>query len=196
MKNINSVKYPIIVAITGASGMLYAFWLIEILDAKAIPLNLIITLTARKIITNELSKKDADFIFTGAKAERHDPLKFESELASGSNKSRGMVIVPASMGTIGRIACGVSDNLVVRAADVHLKERRKLIIVPRETPLNRIHLENLLKLNDAGAVILPAMPSFYSRPKTLVELADTIVARILDHLDIEHNLDVGYHPDK
>jgi len=186
--------HPIIIAITGASGMIYAYRLIEILESGKIPMHLIITPTAKRLIDIELSHENANFIFSGAKATRHDSSNLETGIASGSNLTGGMVIIPASMGTIGRIASGATENLVTRVADVHLKERRKLIIVSRETPLNRIHLENLLKLNDAGALILPAMPSFYSKPKTLNELADTVVARVLDHLDIEHDLGVRYSP--
>jgi len=187
-------KYPIIIAITGASGMIYAHRLVEILDYGKISMHLIITPTARRIIETELADKNANFILKKVKATRHDSSNLETEIASGSHKTGGMVIIPASMGTIGRIASGATENLITRVADVHLKERRKLIIVSRETPLNRIHLENLLRLNDAGAVIMPAMPSFYSKPKTIEELADTVVARVLDHLDIEHDLDVRYSP--
>jgi 4-hydroxy-3-polyprenylbenzoate decarboxylase len=107
---------------------------------------------------------------------------------SGSAKFDAMVIIPASMGTIGRIAHGGSDSTVARAADVFLKERRKLILVPREAPYNLIHLRNLATLTEAGATIIPASPSFYSKPKTVVELVDTIIARVLDHLGVEHKL--------
>ena len=99
-----------------------------------------------------------------------------------------MIIIPASMGTVGRIATGVSDSTVARAADVFLKERRQLILVPREAPYNLIHLRNLIALTEAGATIIPASPSFYSQPQTITGLVDTIVARVLDHLGIEHQL--------
>ena len=107
---------------------------------------------------------------------------------SGSAKFDAMVVIPASMGTIGRIAHGFSDSTVARAADVFLKERRKLILVPREAPYNLIHLRNMATLTEAGATIIPASPSFYSKPKTITELVDTIIARVLDHLGIEHKL--------
>jgi 4-hydroxy-3-polyprenylbenzoate decarboxylase len=99
-----------------------------------------------------------------------------------------MVVIPASMGTIGRVANGASDSTVARAADVFLKERRKLIFVPRESPYNLIHLRNMATLTEAGATIIPASPSFYSKPKTITEVVDTIIARVLDHLGIEHKL--------
>lgn len=190
----SKAKYPLIIAITGASGMIYAHRLIEILNRENFPMHLIITSTAIRIIQTELTTNQADFLLKKANATRHDSSHLESEIASGSHLTSGMVIIPASMGTIGRIASGTTENLVTRVADVHLKERRKLIIVSRETPLNRIHLENLLKLNDAGALIMPATPSFYSKPKTILDLVDTIIARILDHFQIEHNLNIRYSP--
>ena len=107
---------------------------------------------------------------------------------SGSSKFDAMVVIPASMGTIGRVANGVSDTTVARAADVFLKERRKLIFVPRESPYNLIHLRNMATLTEAGATIIPACPSFYNKPKTVTEVVDTIVARVLDHLGIDHKL--------
>lgn len=109
-------------------------------------------------------------------------------LASGSNAPRAMVICPCSMGTVASIAAGLADNLIERAADVVLKERRRLVIVPRETPFSTLHLENMLKLSRNGAVILPANPGFYLRPQSVNELVDFIVARVLDHLDIDNDL--------
>jgi len=187
---------PYVIAITGASGMIYASRLVEKLDSQGISMHLVITPTARGIIKRELPGGRAKFLLEDTRFSRHDPSDFSAVIASGSFRTSGMVIVPASMGTIGRIASGTSDNLVIRTADVHLKERRKLIIVPRETPLNRIHLENMLKLNDAGAVILPAMPSFYSGPDSIDILADTIVIRILDHLGLSFDSEVRYHVDE
>ena len=112
----------------------------------------------------------------------------DAPIASGSFQCGGMVVAPCSMGTLGRIAGGISGSLIERAADVMLKERRKLILVPRETPLNAIHLENMLRLSHAGAVILPAMPGFYHCPERVSELVDFIVARILDHLEVPNDL--------
>jgi 4-hydroxy-3-polyprenylbenzoate decarboxylase len=113
---------------------------------------------------------------------------FMAPVASGSAGGDAMVIVPASMGMVGRLAAGVSNSLIERAADVTLKERRPLIVVPRETPFHTIHLRNLLTLSEAGAVVLPAMPAFYTRPRSLQDIADFIAARILDQLGIEHHL--------
>jgi 4-hydroxy-3-polyprenylbenzoate decarboxylase len=185
-----------VIAITGASGMIYAHRLLQLLKKEKSEIHLVITKTAVQIIGHELKPKQAEFVLKDAGFIRHDPEKYSSVIASGSHKTSGMVVVPASMGTVGRIASGTSDNLVVRAADVHLKEKRKLIIVPRETPLNAIHLENMLKLDRAGAIILPAMPSFYSGMHTVEGLVDTVVARVLDHLGIGHDLDVKYKPGK
>jgi 4-hydroxy-3-polyprenylbenzoate decarboxylase len=113
---------------------------------------------------------------------------YRAPFASGSAGWEAMAIVPCSMGTAARIAHGISDTLLTRAADVMLKERRKLIVVPRETPLSVIHLENLATLARAGTVVLPAMPSFYSKPRSLDEMVDTVIARVLDHLGLDHRL--------
>lgn len=119
---------------------------------------------------------------------RHALRSMNAPFASGSNAFDAMVVIPCTMGTLGRIAHGVSDDVLLRAADVMLKERRTLILVPRETPLNLIHVKNLELLLLAGATVLPANPSFYSRPKTLMEAVDTVVARVLDHLGVQHTL--------
>ena len=113
---------------------------------------------------------------------------FWESAASGSAAADGMIVVPCSMGTIGRIAAGLSGNLLERAADVMLKERHPLVLVPRETPFNTLHLENLLRLSRAGAVVLPAMPGFYHAPETIDDLVDFVVGKVLDQLDIEHSL--------
>lgn len=109
-------------------------------------------------------------------------------VASGSNPADAMVVCPCTMGTLAAIACGLSDSLIERAADVMLKERRPLLLVPRETPLSAVHLENMLRLAQAGAVILPANPGFYHHPKSVSDLVDFVVARVLDHLGVEHTL--------
>lgn len=118
----------------------------------------------------------------------HGINNYAAGIASGSFRTRGMVICPCSMGTLSSVACGASTNLIQRAADVHLKERRPLILVPRETPLGLIALENMARLTQAGAVILPAMPGFYLQPATIGDLVDFVVARICDHLQIDHQL--------
>ncbi|MEP6924592.1 MAG: flavin prenyltransferase UbiX [Pyrinomonadaceae bacterium] len=188
------------VAITGASGTIYAqrtlFYLANSGAVKTI--NLIVSGTAGVVAqvetgTNVLREPSTE------KINEWIGLPPDSELirfwrldnlaakpASGSNKQEGMIVVPCSMGTLGAIASGAGTNLIHRAADVCLKERRKLVIVPRETPYNIIHLENMLKLSHAGAQILPASPGFYHKPNTIIELVDHLVFRILDQFDIPH----------
>jgi 4-hydroxy-3-polyprenylbenzoate decarboxylase len=119
---------------------------------------------------------------------QHDADNFFSPPASGSFKHSGMVIAPCSMKTLSAISTGLADNLITRSADICLKEKRPLIIVPRETPLSTIHLKNMQRVSSAGAVVLPAMPGFYSRPETIQDMVDFVVARILNQLNIEHNL--------
>lgn len=189
------------VAITGASGTIYAeralFWLARSETVKTI--NLIASGTAGIVAqvetnTNALREPTTEKIndWLGLPVDsklirfwRLDNLA--AKPASGSNKQAGMIIVPCSMGTLGAIASGAGTNLIHRAADVCLKEGRKLVLVPRETPLNAIHLENMLKLAHAGARILPASPGFYHKPDSIVELVDHLVFRILDQFDIEHS---------
>ena len=119
---------------------------------------------------------------------RHNLRSMNAPFASGSNAFDSMVVIPCTMGTLGRIAHGISDDVLLRGADVMLKERRKLILVPRETPLNLVHIKNFELLVLAGAIILPANPSFYAQPKSIEEAADTVVARVLDHLGVSHQL--------
>lgn len=178
--NIDNKKHPknIIVAITGASGAIYARRLLEKLrevDPAPGEIAVIFSATAIQIWENELGEKPV--ILPPAKG--YDNNSFLAPFASGSADYGTMIICPASMGTIGRIANGTSDDLIARAADVVLKERRRLIIVPRETPFNLIHLRNMETLTLAGAVICPASPSFYSKPTNINALVDTVVYRIL-----------------
>ena len=178
----------ILVAITGASGALYAQRLLDNLAPTRHELHVVLSQYAQAVIMEEL----AGGLRLPAGAALHSLRSMQAPFASGSNAPEAMVIIPCSMGTLGRIAHGLSQDLLLRAADVVLKERRKLVLVPRETPLNLVHLKNIELLLLAGATILPANPSFYSRPQTVEQVADTVVARILDHLGIEHRLGVRW----
>lgn len=190
----------ITVAITGASGTIYAHRTLQMLALSGVveTINLIMSDTAAVVAQVEMgvNLRGADAakinswlgIATDSKIIRFWRLdNFAAKPSSGSNKQAGMIIIPCSMGTIGAIASGAGTNLIHRAADVCLKERRRLIIVPRETPFNAIHLENMLKLTHAGASILPASPGFYHRPKTIDDLIEHFCFRILDQFDIPHS---------
>ena len=187
-------------AITGASGSIYAHRTLQMLAAsdRVETINLIISGTAITVAQVEMgfNLKDPDTakinewlgLPSDSRLIRYWRLdNFAAKPSSGSNKQAGMIIVPCSMGTMGAIASGAGTNLIHRAADVCLKERRRLVLVPRETPYNAIHLENMLKLTHAGASILPASPGFYHRPKTIDELVDHLCFRILDQFDIPHS---------
>jgi len=166
------------VAVTGASGAIYAKILLKklrTLKEQIEEVGIIFSANAQEIWQYELEEK-----FTPAARERvYEKNDFYASFASGSSGFDSMIICPCSMGTLGRIARGISDDLLTRTADVMLKERRELILVPRETPYNLIHIENMQKLTLAGAVICPATPSFYSRPKTIEQVAETVVDRVL-----------------
>jgi 4-hydroxy-3-polyprenylbenzoate decarboxylase len=186
---------PIVVAITGASGAPYAVRLLEQLLAADRPVWLIVTSHGLRLLHTELDIDSVDALKkrVGADAWRRLVQVYEdadrgAAPASGSARNAGMVICPCSMGTLSAISVGASRSLVERAADVMLKERRPLVLVPRETPLSAIHLQNMLRLTRAGAVVMPAAPGFYNRPTTVQELVDFIVARVLDHLGVEHTL--------
>ncbi|PVX23095.1 MAG: aromatic acid decarboxylase [Candidatus Bathyarchaeum sp.] len=174
------------IAITGASGVIYGKRLLEELHTKNIETHLVISQAAKKIIKHELETNDN----TLEKLANHvyEIDDWSSPIVSGSFKTDGTVIVPCSMKTLAGIASGFAENVILRAADVTLKEKRKLLIVPRETPLNTIHLRNMLDLAQQGAIIIPAMPAYYHKPKNINELVDFVVGRILDILGIEHNL--------
>jgi 4-hydroxy-3-polyprenylbenzoate decarboxylase len=176
----------LVIAMTGASGAMYTQRLLDGLDPKQHEIHFISTKHAREVAQIELPKGELKIAPEVIQYDENDSMFVP--FVSGSAKFDAMVIVPASMGTIGRIAHGFSDSTVARAGDVFLKERRKLILVPREAPYNLIHLRNMATLTEAGAIVIPASPSFYSKPKTITELVDTIVARVLDHLGIEHKL--------
>jgi 4-hydroxy-3-polyprenylbenzoate decarboxylase len=174
----------ILVAITGASGSLYAQRLLDNLDPRQHEIHVVLSNYANQVIREELP---AGLILPDG-VPSHSLKSMNVPFASGSNPPDVMVVIPCSMGTLGRIAHGLSDDVLLRAADVVLKEKRKLILVPRETPLNLVHIRNLELLFLAGATILPANPSYYMRPATVEAVVDTVVARVLDHMGIEHQL--------
>jgi len=171
-------KKKLIVAITGASGSIYADILLKklrLLQENIESLGIVFSGNAKDVWKYELEKEIPDF----APFKVYAKDDFFAPFASGSAGFDTMIICPCSMGTLSRIATGISNDLITRAADVILKERRKLILVPRETPLNAIHINNMKTLTDVGGIICPATPSFYSRPKTLEQVAETVVDRVL-----------------
>ena len=171
----------LVVAITGASGSLYGQRLLHLLAGGGHEVHVALSSHAREVAQAETGGFDfpTEFHVNGDSS-------MQVPFVSGSAKFDAMVIVPCSMGTLGRIAHGYSDSAITRAADVFLKEKRKLILVPRETPWNLIQARNVVTLLEAGAEIIPAIPSFYHRPETVLDVVDTVVARILDHLDLAH----------
>ena len=176
----------ITVGISGASGVRYGIRLLEILAEKGIKTHLILTDVANQII--ELETDYTPSAVLKLATWNYSPKDFSAPIASGSYRTAGMVIAPCSMKTLGAVANGISDNLLTRAAEVCLKEERKLILMTRETPLSLTHLENMLQAKKAGASILPACPCFYSKPKTLEDLIDIMVGRALDLLGIENSI--------
>lgn len=171
----------LVLAATGASGAIYLQRLLRKISVADHEVHLLLSNHARQVIAEELD----DFAVPDGVREHRDGGSMNVPFVSGSARFDAMVVVPCSMGTIGRIASGTSESTLLRAADVFLKERRKLILVPRETPWNLIHARNVVTLIEAGALVLPACPSFYSRPQTVEAVADTVVDRILDHLGID-----------
>jgi 4-hydroxy-3-polyprenylbenzoate decarboxylase len=173
----------ILIAITGASGSLYAQRLLDHIDSSEHEIHLILSNYANVVIAEELpgGLRIPDGV------SRHGLKSMNIPFASGSNPADAMIIIPCTMGTLGRIAHGFADDALLRSADVVLKEKRQLILVPRETPLNLIHVKNLELLIQAGATIIPANPSFYSRPETVEQVVDTVIARVLDHVGVEHS---------
>jgi 4-hydroxy-3-polyprenylbenzoate decarboxylase len=175
----------LVVGITGASGVSYGIRLLEVLQGR-VDTYLILSSAARQIIEieSDTSVQAVESLATSVLGE----YDFTAPVASGSHLFDGMVVVPCSMKTLGSVANGISDTLISRAADVCLKEGRKLILVPRETPLSMIHIENMLRAKRAGAVILPACPGFYQKPETISDVIEIIVGRILDQIGIGHEL--------
>lgn len=186
----------ITVAITGASGAIYAsrlLWHLERSDEVG-RVHLVVSAPGRRVLSEELDMTGSGEALVeglaGRPSEKIELLPTNdigATIASGSYPVDGMVVVPCSMSTIGALASGAVTNLVHRAADVCLKEGRRLVLVPRETPLHAIHLENLLRLRNAGAMIVPAMPGFYHRPQTIEQLVDHFVFRLMDHLGLDHD---------
>ena len=188
------------VAFTGASGLPYGLRLLECLIAARARVYLLYSPAAQVVARQELEltlpTQPAAAAAYFAERYRAEPGQLTvfgredwmSPVASGPNPADAMAVCPCSMGTLGALAAGMADNLIERAADVMLKERRTLVLVPRETPLSAIHLENMLKLSRAGAVILPPSPGFYAHPRTIEDLVDFVVARVLDQLGVEHTL--------
>jgi 4-hydroxy-3-polyprenylbenzoate decarboxylase len=166
-----------ILGVTGASGAIYATRTAMHLTRLGHEVSLVVTAPGHDVV-----KFEGQESLYGFADKTFDVDDFFAECASGSADYAGMAVVPCSMGTLGRIAAGTSDNLLVRSADVCLKERRPLVIVPREMPYNLVHIENMERVTRAGAVVIPASPQFYSRPATIEELVDTVVAKILKHL--------------
>jgi 4-hydroxy-3-polyprenylbenzoate decarboxylase len=211
---------PYVVAITGASGVIYGLRLLEVLAEQKVPVELVVSDTAKIVMREEMgieySPTSFPHVFSGNPfpgspivafpAVGRDPAKggggddkeklmrihgfhdFTASIASGSYPTEGMVIIPCSMGTLGAIASGLSQNLIHRAADCTIKEGRKLILVPRETPLSAIHLENMLKLSRLGVKIVPPMPAFYSGQQKIADLVDFVVGKVLDQMGVPHML--------
>ena len=189
-------KKIIAVGITGASGAVYGIRLVQELLKSGHQVHLVVTEAGWQVFQQELDWDGGDreiflnenFRAYGSHFHYHSLRDFQAPIASGSYRADGMVVIPCSMGTLAKIANGISGNLLERAADVMLKEGKKLILVPRETPLNSIQLENMLTLSKAGARILPAMPGFYHKPQTVDQLIDHLIGKLLDTLDVPHTL--------
>jgi len=190
-----AAERPVVMAVTGASGAPYAVRLLETLVAREQRVSLIVSDHGLRLLDTELGIASVAQLRDRVGVEAWDAMvrvyddrDRGAAPASGSALTAGMVICPCSMGTLSAIAVGASRSLVERAADVALKERRGLIVVPRETPYSAIHLDNMLTLTRAGAVVLPASPGFYHRPRTIDDLVNFVVGRVLDHLGVEHTL--------
>jgi len=195
-----SQQNHVILALTGASGAPYALRLLELLLKAGVRVDLIFSKAAQMVLAMEsdleiparpmevASLFQEQYGVSPAQLRVYGRDDWMAPVASGSHTARAMVVCPCTMGTLAAIASGMSDNLIERAADVMIKEQRQLILVPREAPFSAIHLENMLKLSRLGVTILPANPGFYYQPKTIADLVDFIVARLLDQLNVEHSL--------
>jgi 4-hydroxy-3-polyprenylbenzoate decarboxylase len=178
-RNDRKANMKLVIAATGASGAIYLQRLLEQIDCAEHEVHLVMSAYARTV-----AKQELDDFRIPAEVSHHSESDMNVPFVSGSARFDAMVIVPCSMATLGRIASGSSDSVLLRAADVFLKERRKLVLVPRETPWNLIHARNVVTLLEAGAIVLPAIPSFYSRPNSLTAVVDTVVWRILDQIGL------------
>lgn len=183
-------RHPVVLALTGASGAPYGVRLLELLAGHGVPVWLVTTAHGLRLLRDECGIDSLDALRAATGGDWRSVTAFPDGdrgalPASGSQRTHGMVVCPCSMGTVAAIAAGTSRSLVERAADVTLKERRKLILVPRETPLSLVHLRNLVAVTEAGAVVIPAAPGFYHRPTSVAELVDFIVQRVLDQLEID-----------
>lgn len=175
-----------VIGITGASGVIYGIRLLEVLKKFKIETHLVMTPAARITIAAETDYTTQAVERLATKNHRYNDIA--ASISSGSFNTDGMIVIPCSMHTLGAISSGVSDNLLLRAADVTLKERRLLVLVPRETPLSLIHIECMERLARAGACILPAMPGFYEKPKSVSQIVDHLVGKVLDILSVENDL--------
>lgn len=176
----------VVVGISGGSGSIYGVALLKVLQELGVETHLVVSTLGEYVTEHECDVNLEEL--KSLATYYHENKDLAAPIASGSFLTDAMVIVPCSMKTISAVANGLSDNLLTRAADVTIKENRKLIVVPRETPLSSIHLENMLKLSRTGVTVLPASPGFYSHPESIGDMVSSIVARILDQMKIEHNL--------
>jgi 4-hydroxy-3-polyprenylbenzoate decarboxylase len=183
-------RHPVVLALTGASGAPYGVRLLETLASRQVPVWLITSSHGMRLLHDECGIDSLDALRAATGGDWRSVVAFPDDdrgalPASGSQRTHAMVVCPCSMGTVAAIAGGASRSLVERAADVTVKERRRLILVPRETPLSLVHLRNLVTVTEAGAVVIPAAPGFYHRPKSVADLVDFIVQRVLDQLDVD-----------
>ncbi|HET6578452.1 MAG TPA: UbiX family flavin prenyltransferase [Gemmatimonadales bacterium] len=183
-------RHPVVLALTGASGAAYGVRLLDVLARRRVPVWLLVSAHGMRLLRDECGIDTLEALQSATGGDWTSVLTFPDAdrgalPASGSQRTHAMVICPCSMGTVAAIAGGASRSLVERAADVTLKERRRLILVPRETPLSLVHLRNLVAVAESGAIVIPAAPGFYHRPTTVLELVDFVVQRIIDQLDLE-----------
>lgn len=176
----------LVVGISGASGAIYGVRALQVLRKLGVETHLVLTEAALETIRLETDFTRAEVVRLAT--ETHGPGDIAAKIASGSYRTDGMLVIPCSMKTLAGVASGYSDNLLLKAADVTLKERRRLVLVVRETPLSLIHIENMARVTRAGGVILPAMPAFYHKPRTVEALVDQVVGKALDTVGVEHTL--------